>query len=88
MTDPAKVDILEDWETRVSLATPSGQSTFFMARDLKIPGPFHHSTHGIRQKIDWSKTAHGGRQYELLFDAHMDADAHGSEVCTGHGLCE
>ena len=86
--DPQKVEILAGWEAKVSLATPSDQSTFFMARDLKIPGPFHHSTHGIRQKMEWSKTGRGGKQYELLFDAVGDQEAGASDVCSGHGMCE
>lgn len=86
--DPVKIDTISQWEDLTGLATPLGCSAFLNPKNLRIPGPFHHSTHGIHQQVDWSKTAHGGRQYELLFDARTDVDAHGSEVCTGHGLCE
>lgn len=88
ITDKQKIVDLSGWEGKVNKATPSGESTFFMAKDLNIPGPFHHSTHGIRQKAEWSMTARGGKQYELLFDATNEAHGHGSEVCSGHGMCE
>lgn len=44
--------------------------------------------HGIRLKVEWSKTDRGGRQYDLLHDAQADHNFNASEECSMGGYCE
>ena len=86
--DPGKIKELDRWESLVSKSTPGGESTFFMAKNLKRPGPYHHTIHGINEQVKWAYTRHGGEQYALFFERYAEAQAQASEVCAGHGLCE
>lgn len=80
---PDVVERIKKWETRVSKTSRRGSSTFFtvvsiqgLASDEKI----HHSTHGIDQKVQWSKTVRGGVQYDLI--------PHDMSACSSiYGLC-
>lgn len=44
--------------------------------------------HGIKLKVEWSKTTRGGRQYDLLHDAKADHQFKSSEECSMGGWCE
>lgn len=41
----------------------------------------NHTDHGIRCRVDWSKTARGGRQYDLI-DTSLD-----TKCSSAYGLC-
>ena len=80
---PGEIGRVEEWERLVALASKRGASTFFAAD--KTPGA-HTEDHslpvpGIRLVVEWSKTARGGRQYDML--------AEEAPACSSvYGLCE
>lgn len=82
---PWVIDRLEEWEGLVSAASKRGCSTFFCAvDDPMFSGAIdniNHTDHGIRCRVDWSKTARGGRQYDLI-DASLD-----TKCSSAYGLC-
>lgn len=66
---PEEFDRIREWEHLVSLASKRSSSTFFYA--LLDPTASEDDyitpeTHGIDRVIEWSKTARGGRQYDLI----------------------
>lgn len=70
---------IEEWETIVAAASKHGVSTFFTAPD---DGRGDLRGRGIREVIEWSKTSHGGRQYDLERIGP-------AELCSSsYGLCE
>jgi 3'-phosphoadenosine 5'-phosphosulfate sulfotransferase (PAPS reductase)/FAD synthetase len=72
---PEVIDHVEDMEQRVRLASKRGMSTFFAIADDKGIG--------IRDVVEWAKTSHGGKQYDL-FRMLQDEPA-----CSSiYGLCE
>lgn len=81
---PAEVDRVERWERAVADASKRGLATFF-ASD-KTPGDHVGETGvGIRQVMEWSLTARGGRQGDLLHAA----EAGDPPLCSSvYGLCE
>ncbi|MBJ7536988.1 phosphoadenosine phosphosulfate reductase domain-containing protein [Marinomonas transparens] len=82
---PEVVERLREWEELVSVASKRQSATFFPAvTDPMVDGGENimFSTHGIDRIVDWSKTARGGRQFDLLGSG-------GGSVCHSvYGLCE
>jgi 3'-phosphoadenosine 5'-phosphosulfate sulfotransferase (PAPS reductase)/FAD synthetase len=93
---PEELERLAEWESIVSMASKRGASTFFDARvtnrhlgldpitkdNVHLVTP---ETHGVRVYIDWSKTARGGRQFDLLKEIEIES----VPICKSqYGLCE
>lgn len=87
-----KIDMLRDWERRVSLVSRRDQggdgsfATFFSAD--KVPGdPDDWGRASIDKVVAWTRTGRGGRQLDMLLG--MDADDDGPMLCESeYGLCE
>jgi len=76
---PRHIDKIREWEQRVGACRRLGVSTFFNAD--KTPGVGDARSH-IDAVVEWSMTARGGRQYDML--RQMDPPA-----CSSlYGLCE
>lgn len=83
---PEQIQRISDWEQRVCCTSKRGFSTFLH----KGPGEHGSATAqqifaaaNIWQTVQWSKTTHGGRQFDLLAESN---DVH---VCASeYGLCE
>lgn len=75
---PEHIDRIEQWERLVNLASKRQQSTFFSAYKDPVAG-----IAGVRTVAEWSKTARGGRQMDLL-DGLADTTA----CASAYGLCE
>ena len=85
---PAEIERVSEWEHLVSKASKRGNATFFCA----VTDPTSSSdddlsrayeTHGIHRMVDWSRTARGGRQFDLR------ASTGGDGQCkSAYGLCE
>jgi len=77
---PERIDMIEEWEAIVGAASKRGASTFLFEED----GPELAGGTGIRGKVMWARTEHGGKQFDwtrLLVDE--------SPVCaSSYGLCE
>lgn len=93
---PEELERLAKWEELVSKVAKRGVSTFFDARitqrSLGMPKitaenvhEVHYTTHGISQYVEWSKTSHGGRQYDLTKVMEMDEPPSCKSL---YGLCE
>ena len=78
---PSHIDRIEAWEGEVACSSKRGGATFFASpgyfespEDVMLEG-------NIRKKVEWSKTARGGKQYDLLNEI--------SDACSSaYGLCE
>lgn len=82
---PEHIDRIAQWEELVAQVTKRSAATFFStADDPTITGDVDPTLHGIRAKVEWSKTSHGGRQYDMMLDA---AEAFGT-ACSQYGACE
>ena len=85
---PEEVDRVADWEKAVSAVSKRGASTFFPAskdpvKKTKDIDEISWKTHGIRSMVQWAKTRHGGRKYDLL------ATSEEPGMCqSAYGLCE
>jgi 3'-phosphoadenosine 5'-phosphosulfate sulfotransferase (PAPS reductase)/FAD synthetase len=77
---PEHVDRLEEWEAAVGTASKRGNSSFFPAPE---DGRAERVGRNVRQVIQWSKTARGGKQLDLLA-SNDDAAA----CSSSYGLCE
>ena len=74
---PEHIEKVKEWERIVSLACKRQESTFFAAKTT----PFKKVAH-IADVVSWSKTAHGGRKFDLLKTLEPPA-------CSSiYGLCE
>lgn len=83
---PAAVTKLRDWEHRVGLVSRRSGATFFCAK--MIPGIGDGRAH-IDAVVEWSKTGHGGWNYDLLLSAALDEfDEDGLACDSEYGLCE
>lgn len=87
---PEEFARVAEWERIVSLVSKRGNSTFFEAdtipgnsREIEI---ITHETHGIWSVIEWSKTARGGRQYDMFRVSGEQTD--GPACSSIYGLCE
>lgn len=84
---PEVIDRIDRWERIVQQASKRGAATFFAAKHPK--GSISDMTAlevmeiaSIRQAVEWSKTARGGIQYDLMI-------ATDSTACSSaYGLCE
>jgi len=77
---PHHISRIREWEQHVRLCSKRGASTFFPA--TKIPG-FSDTRADIDSVVEWSKTGHGGMQYDML--RQLDE----VPVCSSlYGLCE
>ncbi|GEO26255.1 hypothetical protein AAC03nite_20400 [Alicyclobacillus acidoterrestris] len=73
---PEEIKRVAEWERLVSMASKRGGSTFF-------PTTKNNNGDSIHEVIEWSKTAYGGKQYDL-FKITEDVP-----VCSSlYGLCE
>lgn len=71
---PEHIDKIREWERLVRLASKRGASTFFPTAN--------GAGCGIDAVVDWSKTAHGGKQFDLFRSS-------AAEGCmSAYGLCE
>lgn len=83
---PEEIERVAEWEMIVAQASKRGVATFFSTVQ-DDPGAAGGSvtveTHGIHRMVEWSKTARGGVQYDML---RMLDDG---PLCTSiYGLCE
>ena len=83
---PEEVNRVDKWERIVANASKRGMSTFFpsvqadpMSKDSES---ISHVSHGIWSMVKWSKTSHGGRQYDFL------RIEEGPSCSSIYGLCE
>ena len=86
--DPQAIEVLDKWEALINQATRSGAATFFPGRDVSPVRPIHHTTHGIRQKVDWAKTQRGGKKYELFLEQESEPGSEWGKSCATYGVCE
>lgn len=97
MRYPEELERLAGWEELVSDASKRGISLFFDARvihrtlhDEELTADNQHTitpqSHGVQQYVEWSKTARGGRQYDLIKAIEINDDL---PTCKSlYGLCE
>ena len=77
---PEVIDRIEQWEIAVKNASKRCGATFFAAPS---DDNAWSALQTIRVKVEWSKTSHGGKQFDL--DRMQDDGA----ICTSiYGLCE
>jgi 3'-phosphoadenosine 5'-phosphosulfate sulfotransferase (PAPS reductase)/FAD synthetase len=87
---PEAIDRIDRWERTVQQASKRGAATFFAGSNAKHPKDSIADMTAIeimeiasiRQAVEWSKTARGGIQYDLL----IATDA--SACSSAYGLCE
>ncbi|MCY1445080.1 Phosphoadenosine phosphosulfate reductase family protein [compost metagenome] len=83
---PDEVARVREWERLVSLASKRGAATFFPAVNdptVSASDAISAGTHGIDRMVEWSRTARGGRQFDLIA-----ATNDGSTCSSAYGLCE
>lgn len=72
---PAEIERIAEWERLVSQVSRRQSATFFTSDERG---------HGIHELVQWSKTARGGKQYDLITAVEQD-----SLACSSiYGLCE
>ena len=76
---PDHIGRIQEWETVVSEASKRGGATFFPSPEDRGDGKIH----GIRDRVEWSKTARGGTNYDL-FRSSEEVPSCASR----YGLCE
>jgi len=89
---PEDIERVDRWEKLVSKASKRGVSTFMDARvTARYLGTgttvedISTETHGIKTYVNWSKTKHGGRYYDLIPVRDLDRP----QTCQSkYGLCE
>lgn len=87
---PEVIDRIERWESITQLASKYGAATFFAGSNAKHPkGSIAGLSAAevmeiacIRQAVEWSKTARGGIQFDLLIETDSTA------CSSAYGLCE
>jgi len=85
---PEEIKRIHEWELLVGKTSKRGGSTFFPStidphNAEKDSNKVSRETHGIIKVVEWSKTARGGRQFDLL------KDSEDSSLCSSmYGLCE
>ena len=80
---PGEVNRIEEWERIVGEVAKRGVSSFFShdktpgahVADPSLPSP------NVRRVVEWSRTSHGGKQFDLLL-----ADV--GTACSTWGACE
>jgi 3'-phosphoadenosine 5'-phosphosulfate sulfotransferase (PAPS reductase)/FAD synthetase len=86
---PEEVDRVREWERLVSIASKRGAATFFATvtdPTVRSDDKVSAVTHGIDRIVDWSKTARGGRQFDMI-DLIARTDSRNS-CSSAYGLCE
>lgn len=91
MRFPDVIDRIDRWERVVQQASKYGAATFFAGSNAKhpsgsikgLPAIEVMEIASIRKAVEWSKTARGGIQYDLL-SAAQDASA----CSSAYGLCD
>lgn len=79
---PEEIDRVANWERLVSETAKRASATFRTAVGTDSE-EVSYETHGIWSAVEWAKTAHGGRQYDLI------ASISEPSVCSSvYGLCE
>jgi 3'-phosphoadenosine 5'-phosphosulfate sulfotransferase (PAPS reductase)/FAD synthetase len=80
---PEHIDRIERWEHIVARANKTRSATFFPAvtdpTDIDRPGTYT----AIRTMVEWSRTARGGRQFDLFFQEQS-----GGGCSSDMALCE
>ncbi len=79
---PDQIERVAEWERLVSMASKRGMATFTSARGVANED-ISLETHGIHNTVEWSKTTHGGQQYDLIAST-----ADNSQCSSAYGLCE
>lgn len=77
---PDQIERIAKWERLVSLASKRGCSTFTSVRTAEV---VTLEQYGIHNTVEWSKTTHGGQQYDLIASS-----AEYSSCSSAYGLCE
>ena len=82
---PGVIEILREWEFLVGQASKKDTpyATFFPVRSRRRkidPALITTDQHGIDDAVEWSKTTHGGKIYDLF--------AIGAKPCNEEGYCE
>ena len=75
---PNEIDRIDEWEMLVSQASKQQKSTFFAAGKDSV-----NYIANVRQVVEWSATARGGRQFDLLAMADDP-----NECASAYGLCD
>lgn len=86
---PEEVDRVREWERLVSIASKRGAATFFATvtdPTVRSDDKVSAVTHGIDRIVDWSNTARGGRQFDMV-DLIARTDSQ-SNCSSAYGLCE
>jgi len=79
---PEHIERIAEWERMVSAGSKRGFSTFAGEKSDKKDRRIIFNNLRIESRVEWAKTTHGGRQYDLL--KYID-----SPVCSSaYGLCE
>lgn len=81
---PEVIERIAEWERLVSEASKRGSTTFMATVTVGAESDDDVSpeTHGIEYAVQWARTTHGGRQYDLLPDDEPT-------MCSSqYGLCE
>lgn len=81
---PEHIDKLREWEQLVSWAAKRGYATFFAGSTDGEDEPDEdiYNKYRIDARIEWAKTSHGGRQYDLVRIQEPD------QCSSVYGLCE
>jgi 3'-phosphoadenosine 5'-phosphosulfate sulfotransferase (PAPS reductase)/FAD synthetase len=87
---PEVIDRIDRWERLVQQASKRGAATFFAGSNaVSVRGPIAEMSAlqvmeiaSIRQAVEWSKTARGGIQYDLM----IATDA--TTCSSSYGLCD
>jgi 3'-phosphoadenosine 5'-phosphosulfate sulfotransferase (PAPS reductase)/FAD synthetase len=83
---PEQISRVREWEQLVSNASKRGSATLFPAvidPMASADDDISPETHGIDRAVEWSKTARGGRQFDLI------ASTAPSVGCaSAYGLCD
>lgn len=86
---PEEVDRVREWERMVSIASKRGAATFFSTvtdPTVRSDDKVSAVTHGIDRIVNWSNTARGGRQFDMV-DLIARTDSQNS-CSSAYGLCE
>lgn len=76
---PEEIERVKEWERIVGLASKRSVSTFFAPN----MAPNNPAGTTLETAVEWSKTARGGRQYDLVI-----ASDDGKQCSSAYGLCE
>jgi len=83
---PDHIARVREWEQLVSKASKRGSATLFPAVTDPMASAgddISPETHGIDRMVEWSKTARGGRQFDLIA-----SNAPRTGCASAYGLCE